>query len=147
SRKRVKGTKATFSYSLFCYRGCSTTRYGFLFLVIEMRKAATYLLTRVLNLNKLTESKIAVTHPFAEHIAYFIVFFFGCIKLADRDDQILLNGIAYYLFSSMVQRASHSPIWKIDGNFFTTGFIKDYTTITFTLATILTTIPQLSHSL
>ena len=78
----MKGTQATFSYSLFCYGGCSTTRYGFLFLVIEMRKAATYLLTRVLNLNKLTESKIGQcticinisTNKYRDTIFFFTIF-------------------------------------------------------------------------
>ncbi|KAK7840462.1 protein cer1-like 1 [Quercus suber] len=52
SRKRVKGTLPTFSYSHFCYGGCFTTKYGLVFLVTKMQKATTYLLTRVFNLNK-----------------------------------------------------------------------------------------------
>ena len=47
-----------FLNSHFCYGGCFTSKYGLVFLVTEMQKATTYLLTSVFNLNMSTESKI-----------------------------------------------------------------------------------------
>ena len=42
-----------------------------------------------------------------------MTFLFVYIKL--RDDQIIFNGIIYYLLNSTLPGASHFPIWRTDG--------------------------------
>ena len=108
-----------FLNSHFCYGGCFTSKYGLVFLVTEMQKA-TYLLTRVFNLTKSTESKIGqyiyayirigVSNLFAQKLRWYKKNFWRDISFCLyqlRDDQIIFNGIMYYLLNSTLPGASH----------------------------------------
>ncbi|KAL4616075.1 hypothetical protein ACB092_07G172700 [Castanea dentata] len=78
------------------------------------------------------------------------------------DDQIILSGIISYLVNTTVPGSSHLSIWRTDGvilaillhvgpveflYYWLHRALHICTTITFTLAIILTIIPQLSQSL
>jgi len=126
---KMKKISQAFSFSQFCCGECFTTSYGSACPVTEQPKEITGLLTKALNLTKLIEKATGIC--IIKYIYIYTFSIISCINFHSsaceffdtwifwldicRDDQILFNGILFYVSSKIIPGASYLPMWRLDG--------------------------------